>query len=40
MIKVNLYDREFLYGFEFRFKDDQMLNEFLELNSRFEVVEN
>lgn len=39
MIKVNLYDREFSYGFEYRFRDENQLNEFLELNPRFEITE-
>jgi len=38
MIEVELYDTEFSYGFEFRFKDDVQLSEFLELNPRFNVM--
>lgn len=38
MIEVDLYDTEFSYGFEFRFKDEIQLNEFLELNLRFKVM--
>ncbi len=37
MIKVDLYDSEFCYGFDFKFKDEQSLLEFIKLNSRFEI---
>ena len=37
MIEVDLYDSEFSYGFEFKFSDENMFNEFLKLNPRFEI---